>query len=84
LLRAYLRGLLYIGRGCAGPTAGLAAWLAAGLTAGCAAGAVGVADRARALRAVLRVLIVWFNGFLALYRLARALIRQRPWLIARQ
>jgi len=41
---------------------------------GYTAGAVGVVDRARALQAVLRVLIVWFNRFLALYRLAYALI----------
>jgi hypothetical protein len=38
------------------------------------ASAVGVIDRTRALRAVLRVLIVWFNGVLALYRLAYTLI----------
>jgi len=55
---------------CAGPAAGLAAEL----TAGCTAGAVGVADRARVLRAVCIVLAVWFREFLALYRLARALI----------
>jgi hypothetical protein len=59
---------------CARPIVGLAARLAAGLTAGCIAGAVGVIDCARALRAVLRVLIVWFKEFLALYRLAYALI----------
>ena len=38
------------------------------------AGAIGVADYARALWAVLIVLMVWFKEFLALYRLARALI----------
>jgi len=53
---------------------GLAARLAAELTAGCTAGAIGVANCARALRAVLVALIVWFEEFLALYRLARALI----------
>ena len=57
-----------------GPAVGVAARLAAGLTVGYAAGAVGVADRARALRAVLSVLIVWFNRLLALYYLAYTLI----------
>ena len=38
------------------------------------AGAVGVVDRARALRAVPITLIIWFKGFLALYCLAYALI----------
>jgi len=53
---------------------GLATRLAAKLTAGCMAGAIGVANYARALRAVLIALIVWFKEFLALYRLAYALI----------
>jgi len=66
--------LLYVGQAYAGPAAGLAAQLAAKLMAGCTAGAVGVADCARALQAVLVVLMVWFEEFLALYRLARALI----------
>jgi len=48
--------------------------LAAELTAGCTASAVGVADYARALWAILIALIVWFKEFLALYRLAHALI----------
>ena len=56
------------------PAVGLAARLAAGLTASYTAGTIGVIDRARALRAVLRVLMVWFNRFLALYRLAYTLI----------
>jgi len=43
---------------CAGPVAGLAVWLAAKLTAGCTAGAVGVADCARVLWAVYKVLAV--------------------------
>jgi len=60
---------------CARPAVGLAAQLAAKLTAGCAAGAVGVADCARVLWAVYIVLAVWFGEFLALYRLAYALIR---------
>jgi len=38
------------------------------------AGAIGVADYARALQAVLVALIVWFEEFLALYCLAYALI----------
>jgi len=50
--------LLYISQVCAGPIAGLAAWLAAKLTVGCTAGAVGVADHAGALRAVLVALVV--------------------------
>jgi len=37
---------------------GLAAWLAAKLAAGCIGGAVGVIDRARALRAVLILHVV--------------------------
>ena len=64
----------------AGPVAGLAAEL----TAGCMAGAIGVIDCAGVLWAVCIVLIVWFREFLALYRLACALIRWRPWLIDRQ
>ena len=58
--------------------AGLATRLAAGLAAGYTAGDTGVADCARALRAVLIELVVWFKEFLALYRSARALIRRRP------
>jgi len=54
--------------------AGLATRLAAKLTAGYIASAVGVANYARALRAVLIALVVWFEKFLALYHLARALI----------
>ena len=42
--------------------------------AGCTAGAIGVTDHARVLRAVYKVLIVWFREFLALYRLDHALI----------
>jgi len=42
--------------------------------AGCIASAVGVIDYARVLWAVYIVLIVWFKEFLALYRLAYALI----------
>jgi len=38
------------------------------------AGAIGVTDRARMLRAVYKVLIVWFKEFLALYRLDYTLI----------
>jgi len=38
------------------------------------ASAIGVADCARVLWAVLIALIVWFEEFLALYRLACALI----------
>ena len=75
MLRACLQGSLYIGRVYAGPTAELAARLAAELTAGCTAGAIGVANYARALRAVLIALMVWFEEFLALYRLAYTLIR---------
>jgi len=59
---------------CAGPTAGLAAQLAAKLTAGCMAGATGVADYAGVLWAILIVLMVWFEEFLALYHSAHALI----------
>ena len=59
---------------CARPAVGLAVQLAAKLTAGCTAGAIGVADRARVLRAVYVVLVVWFREFLALYCLAYALI----------
>jgi len=53
-------------------------WLAAKLAAGYMAGAVGVTNYARALWAVLIVLIVWFREFLALYRLAYTLIWRRP------
>ena len=63
-----------MGQVCARPAVGLAARLAAELTAGYIAGAVGVADRAGVLQAVCVVLAVWFGEFLALYRLARALI----------
>ena len=38
------------------------------------AGAIGVINRAKVLRAVYVVLIVWFREFLALYRLAYTLI----------
>ena len=55
---------------CARPTVGLAAELMAGYTAS----AIGVVDRARVLRAIYIVLIVWFREFLALYHLAYALI----------
>jgi len=58
----------------AGPVVGLAVRLATKLMVGCTAGAIGVADRARVLRAVCKVLIVWFREFLALYRLDYALI----------
>ena len=58
--------------------AGPAAGLAAELMAGCTAGAIGVADCARVLQAVYIVLAVWFEEFLALYRLTRALIQRRP------
>jgi len=68
---------------CAGSIVGLAARLATKLMAGYIVGAVGVIDYTRVLRAVCKVLIVWFREFLALYRLDHALIRQRPWLIAR-
>ena len=47
-----------MGQVCAGPAVGLAAWLAAKLTAGYTAGAVEVADCARVLWAVYKVLIV--------------------------
>ena len=50
-----------------GPVVGVAAGLAAGLT-------IRVTDRARALRAILIVLTVWFARFLVFSRLARALI----------
>ena len=48
--------------------------LAARLIVSCTASTIGVVDRARALRAILVVLIVWFIEFLALYHLAYALI----------
>ena len=54
--------------------AGLAVRLAAGLMAGRTVGAVGVAARTGALLAVLALLAVWFEGFLAFIRSARALI----------
>jgi hypothetical protein len=47
---------------------------AAGSTAGRMVGAVGVAVRMGALLAVLVLLAVWFEGFLAFIRLACALI----------
>ena len=53
---------------------GLAAQLATRLVVGCTVGDIGVADCARALRAVLIELTVWFKKFLALYYLAYALI----------
>jgi len=49
-------------------------WLAAKLTVGYIACAIEVTNRARALRAVLIALIVWFKEFLALYYLAYTLI----------
>jgi len=67
--------LLYVGQACAGPVAGLAAQLAAKLTAGCTASAIGVTNYTMALWAVLIALMVWFKEFLALYRLAHALIQ---------
>jgi hypothetical protein len=84
LLRAYIQGSLYIGRVNTGPAAGVAARLAAGLTVGCAASVIEVAGYAGALWAVLAVLIAWFKRFLVLNQSARALMRWRPWLIARQ
>ena len=66
--------MLYVGQVCAKPAVGLAIQLAAKFTAGYTAGTIGVIDRAGVLRAVCVVLIVWFREFLALYRLARALI----------
>jgi hypothetical protein len=57
-----------------GPVVGVAARLAAGLTIGCTAGIIGVASRARALRAVLIVLAAWLKRFLVLNRSARTLI----------
>ncbi len=59
---------------CARPVVGLATRLAARLIVGYIASAVEVIDYTRPLRAVLRVLIVWFKEFLALYRLAYTLI----------
>jgi len=53
---------------------GLAARLAAKLTVGYTASTIGVADYVGALWAVLIALIAWFKEFLALYRLAYALI----------
>ena len=55
MLRAYIRGLLYIGRVFARPTVGLAIRLVTRLTADYT---VGIADRAGALRAVYILLIV--------------------------
>jgi hypothetical protein len=49
-------------------------WLATRLMAGYIASAIGVIDCTRVLWAVLKVLIVWFKEFLALYRLAYTLI----------
>jgi len=57
---------------------GLAARLATGLTVGGTVSAVGVADLARALWPILIVLMFWLAELLVLYRLARALIWQRP------
>jgi len=56
------------------PIVGLAAWLAAKLIVGYIASAIEVIDRAKVLRAVFIVFIVWFREFLALYYLAYALI----------
>jgi hypothetical protein len=66
LLRAYIRGSLYIGRVNTRPAVGVAARLAAGLTIGYAAGVIGVAGYAGALRAVLVVLVAWVKRFLVL------------------
>ena len=66
--------MLYIGRVYTRPIAELATQLAAGLTVGYIAGDKEVTDYAKVLQAVLIELIVWFREFLALYRLARALI----------
>jgi len=54
--------------------AGLAVRLAAKLAVGCTGSTIGVADYTRVLQAILILLIVWFKGFLALYRSARTLI----------
>ena len=54
--------------------AGIAVRPAARLTAGYPAYAAGVTDHARVLRPVLVLLVAWFGAFLALSRLARALI----------
>ena len=62
-----MRGSLYIGRVYTGPAAGVAVRPAAGL-------AVGVADHAGALWAVLAVLAAWFARFLVFSRSARTLI----------
>jgi hypothetical protein len=56
------------------PIVGLATRLVTRLAARCIASTVGVAGCPRVLRAVLTLLIVWFKGFLAFIRLARALI----------
>ena len=49
-----MRGLLYVGRACAGGAAGVAARPAVGLTGGCAVGVAEVADCCTgAVRAVL-------------------------------
>ena len=58
MLKAYLQGLLYIGRVCARPTVGLAAQLAAKLTVGYIASTIEVIDRAGVLQAILIILIV--------------------------
>ena len=57
-----------------GDMAGVTARPATRLTAGCPAYAAGVTDRARVLRPVLVLLVAWVVGFLALSRLAWALI----------
>ena len=52
----------------------LATRLAARLVVDCIVEDIGVVDYARALRAILIELIVWFKEFLALYRLVYTLI----------
>ena len=74
MLRAYLYGLLYIGRVYTRPIAGLTAQLAVRLAASGTARAAGVIDYARVLWAVLIALVVWFKEFFTLYCLAYALI----------
>ena len=54
---------------------GVAVRLATILTVGCPACATGVIDRARVLRPVLILFVAWVIGFLALSRLAWALIQ---------
>ena len=58
-----------------GDAAGVAARLATRLIMGCLACAAGVTNYTGVLWPVLALLMAWFGGFLALSRLARALIR---------